>query len=147
MDVTDRFVYTVGMDPAAVERHLRTRHTGVLALADAGRAYALPISYVVADDGVYLRLSDDGRAEKFEFLDATAEASLVVYEEGTDSEGDADSWSVVVRGGLNEVDADAAPDGFDVFHVFDEDVADVTLRYFRVDERERSGRRAVGEGE
>lgn len=143
MDTVDRFVYTVGLGDEEIDAQLREHDTGVLALADGGRAYAVPVSHAVADDGtVYLRLGDDGASEKLEFLRASREVCYVVHDEGVDSEEDPDSWSVQLRGTLEEVDAEDAPEDFDVFHVFEEDIADVTLRYFHFETRTRTGRKA-----
>jgi hypothetical protein len=142
------YVYTVGMDDAEVERRLRAAEAGVLALADDGAAYAVPISHVYEDGVVYLRMSDDDDdPRKLRFADATVEASFLVY----GIEGPGDSWSVLCAGPLREV-TDPAEAGFDAatmterfgaLRVFDEAVQDVELRLYALDVERLTGRRTA----
>jgi hypothetical protein len=145
------YVYTVGMDATAVDERLRAAATGVLALADGGRAYAVPVSIHLVDGRVYLRLSDEsgvGDAEtsrKLAFVDATDEAALVCYA----ADGD-DSWSVLVTGPIEPVDAvddvDAASinEAFGPLRVFDETIEDVRLHLYELRPTSVTGRRTTG---
>lgn len=140
MDLSQSFVYTVGMTAEEVSASLQTRHTGVLSLAADNRPYSVPVSYVVDDGGnVFLRLSDDATSEKVAFLEVSDGVSFLVYDEGEAS--GAHSWSVVIQGTLREVDESVVPQ-FAAFHVFDEDIDSLSLRYFHLVETERTGRRA-----
>jgi hypothetical protein len=142
------YVYTVGMDDAEVERRLRGAEAGVLALADDGVAYAVPVSHVYEDGVVYLRLSDDDDdPRKLRFADATVEASFLVY--GVEAPGD--SWSVLCAGPLREV-TDPAEAGFDAatvnerfgaLRIFDEALEDVGLRLYALDVERLTGRRTA----
>ena len=139
MDLTQSYIYTVGMDDEEVAARLRDRRTGVLSLAAEGDPYAAPVSYAVDDGGsVFLRLGDDRKRRHLDSLADGAEVCFLVYEDRPVDE----SWSVVLRGSLVEVDESVVPDTFGVFHLFDEDVDDLSLRYFRLLETERTGRRA-----
>lgn len=134
-----QYVYTFGMDEAAVERRLREEPAGVLALADGGAAYAVPVSHRYEEGSLYLRLSDDGDAEKMAFVAATTEACFTLY--GVE---DGDSWSVVARGELRAVDEDPEAarinEWFDDFRVFDEAVEDVDVAVYELRIRELTGR-------
>ena len=66
------YVYTVGMDTDTVDDYLRRGNHGVLALADANDAYAVPLSYHYDGDRFLLRVSShDDASEKRRYLDAT----------------------------------------------------------------------------
>jgi hypothetical protein len=139
MDLTKSFIYTIGMDAAETNRYLQEHTTGVLSLAKAGSPYAIPVSYAAdADGSVFIRLSDDQRSRKLDFLAESDEVSFLVY----DGNGGNGSGSVSLRGILVEVDESTVPDDFGAFRVFDEDVDALSLRYFRLVETERIGRRA-----
>jgi hypothetical protein len=136
------YVYTVGMDESDVERLLEAAETGVLSLADGGRAYAVPVHCQYHAGTVYFRLSDDGDSEKLAFLDATTEACFVVYR-ATNGE----SWSILVRGPVDAVgdveedDAAAINDRFGPVRLFDEDVGDTGVELFELDAESVTGRR------
>lgn len=137
MDLTQSYIYTVGMDAAESNRYLQEHNTGVLSLAEDGRPYAVPVSYVADDYGsVFLRLSDDQRSRKLDFLAESDEVSFLVYDEHG-------SGSVSLRGILVEVDESVLPErAFGAYRVFDEDVDALSLRYFRLVETERIARQA-----
>jgi len=126
-----QYVYTVGMDESDVEAHLDSEHTGVLALADDGDAYAVPISYVYDDGRLFLRFSDDAHSEKLDLVESTDRATFVVF----GAEGERDSWSVLFRGRVRDLD-ETDPEfdlvrlneAFPPLRIFDEDIADVTVR-------------------
>ena len=142
------YVYTVGMDAAEAERRLREAEAGVLALADDGVAYAVPLSPYYEDGVVYLRMSDDDDdPRKLRFVDATVEATFLVY----GVEGPDDSWSVLCAGPLRHV-TDPAAVGFDTatinerfgaLRIFDEAVQDVELRLYALDVERLTGRRTA----
>lgn len=136
------YVYTVGMDEPEVERRLTAAETGVLSLADGGRAYAVPVHCQYRDGVVLLRLTDDHDSEKLAFLDATTQACFVVYR-ATDGE----SWSIVVRGPIHEVtdpkayDAAAINERFGPTRIFDEGVSDTDVTLFELRAESVTGRR------
>jgi hypothetical protein len=142
------YVYTVGMDADEVETRLRAAATGVLALADDGRAYAIPVSIHLADGRVYLRLSDEGgedESRKLAFVETTEEAALVCY--GFESERE--SWSVLVEGPLRpvedaDVDAATVNEEFGPLRVFDEAVDEVELHLYELQPTSITGRRTLG---
>ncbi|MFB6072207.1 MAG: pyridoxamine 5'-phosphate oxidase family protein [Halobacterium sp.] len=136
------YVYTVGMDDAAVEEHLTDAEYCVLALADDGDAYAVPLSCHWNGDELLLRLSEHGDETKFEYLAATETATVVVYE----AAGERDSWSVLLRGAVVEretPDEATLNEWFGPFHVFDEAVEAVSFRVFAVEPESVTGRETV----
>lgn len=135
------YVYTTGMTTDDVEAHLRDADDCVLSLADAGDAYAFPVSCHYDGDALLLRLSRHGDEQKFDYLDTTDTACVVLY--GT--EGDA-SWSVLVRGPLTEretPDETTLNEWFGPFRVFDEAIGDVAFRVYAIEFAELTGRRTV----
>jgi hypothetical protein len=85
---------------------LRRSGHGVLALADADRPYAVPMSFGYDGEAVYLQVGDPDDGEKADFLRPGATARLVVSEmrDGT-------AWhSVVVTGTVDVVDDEDRPD-------------------------------------
>ncbi len=141
------FVYTVGMDEEEISERLAENETGVLSLADGGRAYAVPVSYRYEDGTIYVRLADDGDSEKLAYLDATREACLVLYDAAPLDE----SWSVVVTGRLVDVteafvdgaEVDRVTDAFDPLRVFDESIDDVTVRVYEFEVFSETGRKVA----
>jgi hypothetical protein len=95
------YVYTGGMTEREVSERLREETTGVLALADEGRAYALPVGFAwdEADGRLLFRLGDDGRARKIGVAATTTEATFLLY----DAPSATESWSVVVTGPIGEL--------------------------------------------
>lgn len=141
------YVYTVGMDETDVAAHLERAHTGVLALADDGNAYAVPVSFHYDDGRLFLRMADDGSSKKLELLDSTARATFLVF----DAEGEDDSWSVLIRGPVRELsgserarfDAAAVNESFPPLRVFDETVEDLVVRVCEMDVEELTARKTV----
>lgn len=86
-----------------IAEFLRARGHGVLALADGGESYAIPVSfgYAPEDEAVYLYLLRIGTdSKKLGFCERTERACLVAY--AADSR---DEWrSVIVTGPLEEMD-------------------------------------------
>lgn len=141
------YVETIGMDERELEEHLRGTEAGVLALADGGEAYAVPVSFRYRNGRFLLRLTDDGHSEKFAFLEATERATFVAFgQDGTDS------WSVLVRGPLVAVDGTERddllgnPETFGPIRLFDEAVPDVEVRVFELEVESLTGRRTAGVG-
>ncbi|MEF8840662.1 MAG: pyridoxamine 5'-phosphate oxidase family protein [Haloarculaceae archaeon] len=139
------YVETVGMDERELAEHLHGVEAGVLALADDGDAYAVPVSFRYDDGRLLLRLTDDGDSEKLAFARATDSATFVAF--GSDGN---DSWSVLARGPLVELDDDEtaalleAPDAFGSVRVFDEAVTELEIRVFELEAEAITGRRTAG---
>jgi nitroimidazol reductase NimA-like FMN-containing flavoprotein (pyridoxamine 5'-phosphate oxidase superfamily) len=138
------YVYTEGMDQSEVDDRLRSGEHGVVALADGGEAYAVPLSYHYDGQRLLLRVSDDGDAEKVRFLERTERATFVRYEGTTD-----DSWSVHVRGPIRPWDGDADDatlnEWFPPVRLFDEPVEDTAMTVYELAMESVVGRRTVGE--
>ena len=143
------YVYTIGMDRAAVEDRLAAAPTGVLALAREGEAYAVPLAIHWDGERVLLRLGAHAESDKLAFLEATTTATLVCYGYTDDDH----SWSVVVRGPLTVLGAppeagldDATlAESFPPLRVFDESIDDVDPLVVALDPTEVTGRRTTGE--
>jgi hypothetical protein len=158
MDLSE-YVYTGGMTAEEVADRLREETAGVLALADGGRAYAVPVSFAWDEPGERLlfRLGDDGDSRKLSVLEATTEASFLLY--GVESA--TDSWSILVTGPVAEVtdlpegageDATGEDDRIDEawlneqfgpIRLFDEDVGELEPRLFAMPIEALAGRRTL----
>ena len=71
----------IRMSDAEIDEYLTEQGTGVLALADGGDAYAVPISFGYEDGRLYFayfRFADEPRKEAY--TDATRTACLAVYD-------------------------------------------------------------------
>jgi hypothetical protein len=137
------YVETLGMNDSEVAEYLQSAPSGVLALADDGRAYAIPVAHAYDEGRLFVRLTDDGRSEKIAFLETTAEATFVCYGESGE-----DSWSVIVRGPLTEVSADRFDENenpFRTIRLFDEDATELDVRIFEFEDAIVTGRRTPGE--
>jgi len=138
------YVYTEGMDETEIDERVRAGEHGVLALADGGEAYAVPLSYHYDGERLLLRVSDHDDAEKVRFLERTERATFVLYEGTTD-----DSWSIHVRGPARPWDGDADDatlnEWFPPFRLFDEPVEDVEMTVYELVMESVVGRRTVGE--
>jgi hypothetical protein len=88
------------MTDAEVDAFLREQGTGVLALADGGHAYAIPISFGYETGRAVVAYWQFGSESlKNEFTEATERACLTVYDVVSERE-----WrSVVARGPLREL--------------------------------------------
>ena len=139
------YVETVGMDERGLEGHLDEVEAGVLALAADGDAYAVPISFRYDDGRFLLRLTDAGDSEKLAFARSTESATFVAF--GQDGN---DSWSVLARGPLVELDDEETaallsdPESFGPIRVFDEDPSGVDVRVFELEVESITGRRTAG---
>jgi len=152
MDPDVSFTYTEGMDRETVERRLREAGTGVLALADAADAYAVPVAYHYEDGTVFFRLGETADSTKVDYLDTTETATLVVYAaDPTEEARELDSWSILVRGRLREVadddphyDAARINEEFAPIRVFDEDLEDLELTLYALEPESVVGRETPG---
>jgi nitroimidazol reductase NimA-like FMN-containing flavoprotein (pyridoxamine 5'-phosphate oxidase superfamily) len=141
------YANTRGLSEREVDERLREHGIGVLALADGGRAYAIPVDYHYDGESLLLRLSDDGHSRKLSYVETTVDPEFLVY--GHD--GPHDSWSVLVTGAIREVDPedrgiDAATvnDWFGPLRLFDEAVEDVEIRLFEFETETVVGRATIG---
>ncbi|WP_254821559.1 pyridoxamine 5'-phosphate oxidase family protein [Haloglomus halophilum] len=142
-----QYATTRGLRDEDVEELLSTHHVGVLSLADGGDAYAVPVDYHYDGDQFYVRLTDDGESDKLEFLAATERPEFLVYGHG----GDYESWSILARGDLHEVDPDehgidaaTVNDWFGPVRIFDESVSAVEIRIFELEVASLVGRATIG---
>lgn len=139
------YVETIGMDERELEEHLHGTRAGVLALADEGDAYAVPITFRYEGGRFLLRMTDDGHSEKLAYVEATDSATFVAF--GQDGN---DSWSVLARGPLVEVEEAereallADLDTFGPMRLFDEEVTEVEVRVFELEAESLTGRRTAG---
>jgi nitroimidazol reductase NimA-like FMN-containing flavoprotein (pyridoxamine 5'-phosphate oxidase superfamily) len=138
------YVYTVGMDEAELDERLRTSDHGVLGLADADEAYAIPLSFHYDGEKFLLRVSGhDDESEKRRFLASTETATFVCYEGATE-----ESWSIHVRGPVREWDDDVSEatlnEWFPPFRLFDEAVEDIEFVLYELEMETVIGRKTVG---
>lgn len=142
-----QYATTRGLSDDEVDELLSSHHVGVLSLADGGDAYAVPVDYHYDGDHFYVRLTDDGESRKLDYLAATDSPEFLVYGHG----GDYESWSVLARGDLDEVDPDelgidaaTVNDWFGPVRLFDESVSEVALRLYELDVERLVGRATIG---
>jgi nitroimidazol reductase NimA-like FMN-containing flavoprotein (pyridoxamine 5'-phosphate oxidase superfamily) len=98
------------MSAAEVDEFLGRHGVGVLALANDGEAYALPMSYGYdgGDRFVGLQFAHAPWSRKREFVDTTEAACFVVHE----TDDDLSAQSVVVQGRLEHVSDDELDEAF-----------------------------------
>jgi uncharacterized protein len=141
------YVYTFGMDGADVIEALQTNDVGVLALANDGAAYAVPVSFHFDGSSLYLRLADDGLSKKAAYVSETSEACFVIY----GVEPPDGSWSVVITGLLRELpdserdafDDAALNDEFFDLRLFDEEIDEVAFELYEFQVSEITGRKTA----
>jgi hypothetical protein len=103
------------LDADDVARVLETAGHGVLALADDGESYAIPISFGYGGDGsLYFQFGFGESSRKRTFLDSTTQATLVV----SDVQSMTEWTSVVVAGPIEPVDDAEDPAAADAFAAF-----------------------------
>lgn len=140
------YVYTGGLPEAVARDRLAAADVGVLALADHGEAYAVPMAHVLQDDRLLFRFGDDPGSEKVAFAAETTTATYTVFEY-TDP---TDSWSVLVRGPIRRTDLH--PDDatlnelFPPFRIFGEEVDEITYDMYELEIEELNGREVIQEG-
>lgn len=138
------YTYTYGLGEADVDRKLREAEHGTLSLARDGEAYGIPTAYHYDGEAIYFRLGDHPESEKIAFIEATDEASFLVYE----SHGVGDAWSVIVRGGLRRLteaemaayDDTSINERFPPLWVFDEVIEEMAAAVFELSMDEVTGR-------
>ena len=137
------YVYTVGMDDETIAERLDESSSGVLSLADDGRAYAVPVHVTLDRDGgrLLFRLSDDDHSEKMAFVETTDEATFICYDDSGD-----ESWSIMARGSVRILPDDELPNDatlnamYGGVRVFDEEVGDLKLHIIELTLDELTGR-------
>jgi len=127
------------MDALAIDAFLEAQQVGVLALADDGNPYAIPMSFAYGpeDRSIYLRLGYAPGSQKRRYVAATDGVRFVVYDDT------AEGWkSVVVEGHLEEVTADSLSSSIreavedleiPVFAVFDRPTEEVEFHVGRIE--------------
>lgn len=147
------YAYTSGMSDSEVEQRLQDAETGVLSLADANDAYAIPLAHYYDGERLYFRLGFTEGSTKGAFWETTETACYVVYgAEPTDDPRELDSWSVIITGELVELSA-SARERFDTaeinrqftpIRVFDEAIEDIEITIVELDIVTVAGRVTVG---
>jgi nitroimidazol reductase NimA-like FMN-containing flavoprotein (pyridoxamine 5'-phosphate oxidase superfamily) len=139
------FAYSIGMTDDEVASHLRRESVGVLALADGGDSYAIPVAYHYDGERIYVRLGLNPDSRKTEMLAKTHTACFLIYS----AEPLQDSWSVVATGPLSEVESPSEFDDelvnalFVPLRVFDEPIEDIDPTVFALEIESISGRRSA----
>lgn len=126
------------MKAAELDELLRTGQIGVLALADANDAYAVPVAYDYDGESLLVRLVAGPDSTKMRYLEATDTATLVVHDAGTPS------WSVLVRGPLDEredFDETRINRQFSELRIFEEERDDAAVVVYELEMSEVTGRR------
>ena len=138
------YAYSRGMDSEELDDRLRSAETGVLALADGGDAYAVPLAHYYDGNGLYFRIGITDDSKKQAFWDNTQTACYVLYgAEPTANPQGLDSWSIIVTGELVEL-PEAERERFDTaeinrhfspIRVFDEEIEEIkiTISEFEID--------------
>ncbi|MCX2818760.1 pyridoxamine 5'-phosphate oxidase family protein [Haladaptatus sp. F3-133] len=103
---SDALLDVMRMSKEERDAFLNDHGTAVLSLARGDEAYSIPVSYgYEADEGLFcIMLGYASDSRKRRWVNDTETATLVVH--GMEEDGEADS--VVVRGGLVEVDDETA---------------------------------------
>ncbi|WP_254273006.1 pyridoxamine 5'-phosphate oxidase family protein [Haloarcula marina] len=148
MDPDVSFAYTEGMTEADVESRLRETVHGVLALADDGESYAIPVFHHYEDGSLYFRLGETPDSEKAAYIETTATATYVVYDaDPTGGPDEQRGWSVLARGPVRAVpeddpayDAVTINERFAPIRVFDEAIDEMELTLYELRIEELSGR-------
>jgi uncharacterized protein len=139
------YVYTRGIDDEEVERRLRERSHGVLALARDDNAYAVPLNYHYDGERLLLRVSEEPESTKVAYVQSAETVTFVVY----GVEDNERSWNVMVRGKIDQLPDDEQEgitdalvnELFPPFRLFDEDVLDVEMAIYELDPDEIIGRK------
>lgn len=117
------------MDALEIATFLADQQSGVLALASEDRVYAVPVSFAYADDGpaLYFRLGYGPDSQKRSFVEASDEATFVVYDHT------AEGWKSVIAEGRLESLSESALDSSVV-----EAVERLQIPFFQVHQRPAS---------
>lgn len=137
------YVFTAGMTESEIDDNLRAGEHGVLGLAQANDAYAIPLSYHYDGDRFLVRVSDhDDDSEKRRYLESTETATFVCYAASTK-----ESWSILVRGPIEkhteDIDEATLNEWFQPFRLFDEPVENVEFSLYELRLETVIGRKTV----
>ena len=140
--MTDQW-YGNTLAPEAAEEFLNEQGTGVLSLTNEGRAYGIPVAfaYDADDERAILDLGFAAESKKREFIEATEEVCLTVYEHDAP-----DDWtSVVATGELEELEDDEVSEDTEAWFYtvagdIDVDEANLELQWYALNAEELSGR-------
>ncbi|WP_137285064.1 pyridoxamine 5'-phosphate oxidase family protein [Halorussus salinisoli] len=133
------YVHTFGMTDEELDEYLREDAVGVLSLADAGDAYAVPVGYHYDGERLLVRLGERDDSTKMDYLESTETATLVVYEK----ESERSSWSVLVRGALRKLPPERdrkINEQFEPFRLFGETIEEVDAGIYELVMDEVTGR-------
>lgn len=139
------FTYSIGMTDDEIEAHLRAETVGVLALADDGESYAIPVAYHYDGERIYVRLGLNPNSRKTEMLSKTDTACFLIY--GADPLQD--SWSIIATGSLSEAESASGFDDelvnelFVPLRVFDEPIENIDPTVFVLETESITGRRSA----
>lgn len=137
------YIYTGGIPQEDARERLADAEVGVLGLADAGDAYAIPMGHILVGDRLLFRFGDEPDSDKVAFASTTATATFTVF----DYTARDDSWSVVARGPIRRTDLhpdDATiNERFPPFRVFDESVDELSYDVYELEIEELTGREAI----
>lgn len=141
------YVYTEGVDEEEIDRLLKKRGHGVLALARDDDAYAVPLNYLYDGSRLLVRMSDEPESTKVLCAESTETATFIVYE--MDETGN--SWSVMIRGEIRPLSTDEQVrftdaeinDQFPPFRLFDEAIPEVEMLIYELDPDEITGRKTT----
>jgi hypothetical protein len=147
------YTYTSGMDDSEIVDRLRTTDTGVLALANDGDAYAIPVAHYYDGEDLYFRFGLTDGSKKRAYWDTTETVSYVIYgAEPTDDARALDSWSIIITGHLVEL-AESEREQFDTaeinrdfapIRVFDEAIEDIEITIAKLEIETITGRITPG---
>jgi hypothetical protein len=134
------------LDAGAVSDLLEDAGYGVLALANDGESYAVPMSFGFdGDSTIYFQFGFGEGSVKRAFLDATSAATLVVHDVRT-----CDDWhSVVVTGPIDRVPESRSVDAFAALsdnavlprNALDDRLTAADFELYRLDVESATGRR------
>lgn len=137
------FVYTGGLTREDASERLDAADVGVLALADRGESYAIPMGHALVGDRLLFRFGDVPDSRKAAFAAETTVATFTVF----DYTAPDDSWSVVARGPIERIDLDPTDatvnERFPPFQLFDEAVDEVEYEFFALTIEELTGRETI----
>lgn len=140
------YIYTGGLPQDDARERLAAADVGVLALADDGESYAIPMGHVLDGDRLLFRFGDEPDSTKVAFAAETTTATFTVY----DYTAPDDSWSVIARGPIERTALDpedaTVNELFPPFRLFDESIDEVQYDFFALTIEELTGRETLDEG-
>jgi len=137
------YIYTGGLSQDVARERLATAEVGVLALAESGESYAIPMGHVLDGDRLLFRFGDEPDSAKAAFAAETTTASFTVF----DYTAPDDSWSILARGPIERTDLEPTDttvnELFPPFRLFDESVKEVEYDIYELRIEELTGRETV----